>query len=69
MSNPKKRGKNKQRVFLDVFSPSENDSGVHLPVKNLFHMLENLWTFAVQHCTIQAVTLLVGLVVEHAMQI
>jgi hypothetical protein len=51
MSNPKKCGKNKQRVFLDVFSPSENDSRVHLPIKNLFHTLENLRTFAVRHCS------------------
>ena len=51
MSNPKKRGKNKQRVFLDVFSPLENNSGVHLPVKNLFPVLENWWTFAVWHCS------------------
>jgi hypothetical protein len=41
--------KNKQRVFLDVFSPSENDSRVCLPIKNLFPMLENWWTFAVWH--------------------
>jgi hypothetical protein len=46
MSNPKRHGKNK-RVFLDVFSPPENNSGVHLPIKNLFPTLESLWTFAV----------------------
>ena len=51
MSNPKKRGNNRKRVFLDVFSPSENDPGVCFPIKNLFPILENWWTFAVQHCS------------------
>ena len=51
MSNPKKRGNNRKRVFLDVFSPSENDPGVRFPVKNLFPALENWWTFAVWHCS------------------
>jgi len=48
---PKKCGKNKKRVFLDVFSPPKNDSGVCFPVKNLFPTLENWWTFAVRHCS------------------
>ena len=49
MSNLKKCGKNIKRVFLDVFSPPENDSGVRLPVKNLVPALENWWAFAVHH--------------------
>ncbi len=49
-SNSKKHGRNKQRVFLDVFSPSENESKVHLPIKNLFPALESWWTFAVYNC-------------------
>jgi hypothetical protein len=36
---------------LDVFSPPENESGVHFPVKNLVPVLENWWTFAVWHCS------------------
>jgi hypothetical protein len=44
-------GKSKQRVFLDVFSPPENESEVHFPVKNLVQALLNLSCFAVQHCS------------------
>jgi hypothetical protein len=29
------RGKNRKKVFLGIFSPPENESGVHFPVKNL----------------------------------
>ena len=50
LSNTEKCGKSKRRVFLDIFSPPENNSGVHLPVKNQFPALQNLWTFAVRHC-------------------
>ena len=46
------RGKNRKKVFLDVFSPPENESGVHFPVTNLVPTLENWWTFAVRHCTV-----------------
>jgi hypothetical protein len=35
MSKPKNHGKDKTRVFLDVFSLPENKSRVHFPVKNL----------------------------------
>ena len=49
LSNLKKHGRNKQRVFLDVFSPPENESKVHLPVKKLFLALESWWTFAVRN--------------------
>ena len=52
LSNPKKHGRNKGRVFLDIFSPSENNSGVHLPIKNIFLVLESWWTFAVHNCRI-----------------
>jgi hypothetical protein len=52
MSKPKNRGKELARVFLDVFSLPENESGVHFPEKNLDLPLENLSFFAVRHCTI-----------------
>ena len=48
---PKICGKNKRRVFLDIFSPPDNNSRVRFPVKNLFPVLANWWTFAVWHCT------------------
>jgi hypothetical protein len=51
MSKPKNHGKYKARVFLDIFSLSENESGVHFPVKNLDQQLENLSCFAVRHCS------------------
>jgi len=53
MSYPKKRGKTQMKVFLDVFSPAENDSEVRLSVKNLVPVLLNLSCFAVRHCMYQ----------------
>jgi hypothetical protein len=50
LSNMKKCGKSKWRVFLDVSSPPENKSKVCFPVKNLVQALLNLSCFAVQHC-------------------
>ena len=47
-----KRGKSKWRVFLDVFSPPENESEVRFPIKNLVQALLNLSCFAVQHCMV-----------------
>ncbi len=47
----KKRGKSKRRVFLDIFSPPENKSEVHFPIKNLVQALLNLLCFAIRHCS------------------
>jgi hypothetical protein len=47
MSKPKNCGKDPARVFLDVFSLPEHESGVHFPRKNLDLPLENLLFFAV----------------------
>ena len=47
MSKPKNHGKDLARVFLDVFSLPENESGVHFPEKNIDLPLENLLFFAV----------------------
>src|SRR6266851_4415981 len=51
MSKPKNCGKDQTRVFLDVFSLPENESGVHFPEKNLDPPLKFLSCFAVQYCT------------------
>jgi len=49
-SKLKKCGNVLRRVFLDVFSPPDHDSDVHLPYKNLVLVLASLWTYAVRHC-------------------
>jgi hypothetical protein len=53
MSYPKKHGKTQMKVFLDVFSPPENESEVCLSVKNLVPTLLNLSCFAVRHYSTQ----------------
>ena len=52
MSKPQNHGKDQTRVFLDVFSLSENESGVHFREKNLDLLLKSLSCFAVQYCRI-----------------
>ena len=44
---PEKHGKNKKRVFLDVFSPPENNSGVRFPIKKSISCARKLVDF---HC-------------------
>ena len=55
MFYPKKCGKTQMKVFLDIFSPSENDSEICLSVKNLVPMLLNLSYFAIWHCILSSI--------------
>jgi hypothetical protein len=49
VSKPKKHGRVLGGVFLDVFSPPDHESEVHLPVKNLDQALATLLIYGVQH--------------------